>query len=154
MSCDACKLRKMFAMAQYLPTLRPVSPSLFVVQRGSWGEPPGSYHPSFIQCLPSRSERSSTGHDEVKTQKLCRKQSWASRRKAYSEKRCGISEADSTGKEASRESFHKSVCILRQGDRSIAVSSRVRGRVGIHGGTDRRIAGDAVSRARARTTRF
>jgi len=40
MSCDACKLRKMFAMAQYLPTLRPVSRSLFVVQRGSWGSRP------------------------------------------------------------------------------------------------------------------
>jgi len=66
MSRDECKLRKTFGMAQYLPTVGPVSPSLSWYSADLEGGPLGSYHPSFIQCLPTRSKEFPQGKTKLK----------------------------------------------------------------------------------------
>src|SRR5579864_6783250 len=72
----------------------------FVVRRGYGGGRSACTHLSVSRACRLSGQRSSSGLDEVKTKRLCRKQSWASRRKAYSEKSCSISETNSTRKEA------------------------------------------------------
>ena len=100
MSHDECKLRKTFGMAQYLPTIGPVSPGL------SWygADMEGAARLVPISLFPaladSRVNEVPQGSTKLKPKRLCRRQSWASRRKAYSEKNGSISETNSTRKEA------------------------------------------------------